>query len=61
MRRVLVTVFASLLAVALIAPAAQGATQFRHFQGEMSTPLDFGGAPTLVPFEDEGFPTGPRR
>ncbi len=38
MRRVLITVFASLLAVALIAPAAQGATQFRQVQSEMTMP-----------------------
>lgn len=61
MRRLLIAVFASLLAVAVIAPAAQGATKVRHFQGGMSTPLELGGAPTLVPFEAEGFPTGPRR
>lgn len=44
MRRVLITVFASLLAVALIAPAAQGATKVRHFQG-----VDFGIAPGFYP------------
>jgi hypothetical protein len=46
MRRLLIAGFASLLAVALIAPAAQGATEVRHFQGEMSTPLELGSAPT---------------
>ena len=35
MRRALITVFASLLAVPLIAPAAQGATQVRHVRVEM--------------------------
>lgn len=36
MRRVLITVFALLLAVALIAPAAQGATQFRQVRSELT-------------------------
>ncbi len=38
MRRVLIAVFTSLLAVALIAPAAQGATQSRQVQSEMTMP-----------------------
>jgi predicted transporter len=36
MGRVLITGFASLLIVALIAPAAQGATQVRQVQVEVS-------------------------
>ena len=46
MRRLLIAGFASLLAAALIAPVAQGATQVRHFQGEMSTAATLGIAPT---------------
>jgi hypothetical protein len=38
MRRVLITVFASLLAVALIPAAAQAATQVRQVQSEMTMP-----------------------
>ena len=37
MRRLLIAVLGSLLAVVLIAPAAQATTEIRHFQGEMST------------------------
>jgi hypothetical protein len=38
MRRAVITGFASLLVVAVIPPAAQGATQVRHFQGDLAPP-----------------------
>jgi len=38
MRRVLTAVFASLLAMVLIAPTAQASTQFRQVQSEMTMP-----------------------
>ncbi|MGZ5359307.1 MAG: hypothetical protein ACXWZW_11000 [Solirubrobacterales bacterium] len=43
MRRLLTTGFASLLAVAVIAPAAQGATKVRHYRADISA----GGTITL--------------
>ena len=43
MSRVLITVFISLLATALITPGAQGATKVRHFQGELSDVLSHDG------------------
>lgn len=46
MRRLLTAIFASLLAAALIAPAAQATTEVRHFQGEMSTAATLGIDPT---------------
>jgi hypothetical protein len=49
MRRVLITVFASLLAAALIAPAAQGATQFRQVRSEMTMPATSPGGIIYVP------------
>ena len=43
MSRMLITVFASLLATVLIVPGAQGATKVRHFQGELSDVLGHDG------------------
>ena len=49
MRRLLTAVVGSLLAVALIAPAADAATQVRHFQGDFATlpPSQSGGQISL--------------
>lgn len=45
MKRLLIAIFASLLGVALIAPTAQGATQVRQLQSEMTGPAPVGGGP----------------
>lgn len=48
MRRALITGFASLLAVALIAPAAQAATQVRHYEALLAQYTNPGNPPTGI-------------